>query len=148
MHSRAIQLLGVSLACSLVLAARAHAQGLTNDVKALEFGIPQSTLIISGNFLWTFSGGGGATSSVQIDKVFKAPEGFQAPAEITVYWTTRKQHDHISVQKGTNTFLFFLREEGKRGPTEYLDVTREVYPFINASPENVRVLVAKLKEKR
>jgi hypothetical protein len=65
-----------------------------------------------------------------------------------VYWTTHKQYDHVSVQKGTNAFLFFLRQEVKRAPTEYRDVTGEAYPFVLASQEDVRLLTAKLKEKR
>ena len=138
----------LTLAFSLGLAVRSAAQGLTNDADVIEFGVPRSTLIISGQFLATFSGGGGATSNVKVGKVFKAHQGFRSPTAIVVYWTTDKKHDPVLVQKSTNTFLLFLRPEVARDPTEYRDVTGEAYPFVRASLENVRLLTAKLKEKK
>lgn len=143
------------LAVSLGVAARCAAQIVTNDADVIAFGIPRSTLIISGKFLVTYSGGGGATSSVKLDKVFKAYPSFDSPErgfgprdEVTVYWTTHKPYDHVSVQMGTNVFLFFLRQEEGRGPNEFRDVTGETYPFVQASQVNGRLLTSKLKEKQ
>ena len=145
MHWQRVHLVGLALALSLGWAARGAGQGVTNDVDVIEFGLPRSTLIVSGKFLDTFSGGGGATSTVKVDRVFRTPVNFQSATELQVYWTTRKPHD-LQVQMGTNTFLFFL-QSAERGPTEYRDVTG-TYPFVPASQTNVQLLLSKLKEKK
>jgi hypothetical protein len=148
MKLRCVLLFGLTLALSTGLMQCSGAEKQTNDTDVIAFGIPRSTLIVSGEFLATFSGGFGANSHVKVDKVFKAHQGFGSPAEITVYWTTLKEHDSISLQQNTNAFLFFLRPEAGRGAGEYRDATGETYPFVRASQENVRLLTSKLEEKR
>ena len=147
MTPRRIALVSLTLAFSIGFANCSAADGRTNVTDVIEFGSPRSTLIISGEFLCTFSGGGGATSAVKVDKVFKAPKGFQTPTEVEVYWTTRKKYEHIMVQKNTNQFLFFLQEDTEC-PRGYRDVTRETYPFVRATEANVRLLNSKLTEKK
>jgi hypothetical protein len=148
MHLQPTRLLGLSLALWLGFAAHCAAQGVTNDEDVIEFGIPRSTLIVSGQFLGTFSGGGGADSSVKPVRVFKAAKAFQLPKEVVVHWTTDKKYDHQLVQSNSVVFLFFLRPEEGRSPGQYRDVTGAGYPFIRASSENVRLLLSKLKEKK
>jgi hypothetical protein len=129
------------------VAQSSGAENQTNETDVVAFGIPRSTLIISGEFRWTFAGGFGATSTVKVDRVFKAPEGFGSPAEITVYWTTLKLHEHMLLQQNTNEFLFFLRPEAGRAG-EYREVTGESYPFVLTSQASVRLLRSKLEEKK
>ena len=148
MKLRCILLFGLTLALSAGLTRSSGAEKRTNDTDVIAFGVSRSTLIVSGQFRATFSGGFGATSTVQVDKVFKAHEGFGSPREITVYWTTSKEHDSISLQQNTNAFLFFLRPEAGRNAGEYRDATGKTYPFIRASQENVRLLTSKLEEKK
>ena len=150
MHLQPAHLISLALAFWLGMAAHCAAQAITNTNGAdvIEFGVPHSTLIISGQFLATFAGGGGATSNVKPGRVFKAPKDFRLPEEVIVYWTTHKEHNNQLVQSNAVAFLFFLRPAEERGPTEYRDVTGEEYGFVRASQENVRLLTAKLKEKR
>ena len=147
MKPQGIQVLSLTLAFSLGFAVCSAAEGRTNDTDVIEFGSPRSALIISGEFLATFSGGGGATSAVKVGKVFKAPKGFQTPTEIEVYWTTRKKHEPVMVQKNTNQFLFFLQQDTE-SPGGYRDVTRETYPFVRASEANIRLLNSRLPEQK
>ena len=148
MKLRCILLFGLTLALSAGLTRSSGAEKRTNDTDVIAFGVARSTLIVSGQFRATFSGGFGATSTVQVDKVFKAHQGFSSLREITVYWTTLKEHDSISLQQNTNAFLFFLRPQAGRNAGEYRDATGKTYPFIRASQENVRLLTSKLEEKK
>ena len=147
MKPRSIQFLSLSFAFSFAVGICTATEGRTNDSDAIQFGIPRSTLIISGEFLVTFSGGGGANSTVKVDKVFKAPQKVPTPTEIHVYWTTLKK-DQPLAQMNTNTFLFFLQRVIADGPTTYRDVTGESHPFVRASEANIRLLSSKLTEKK
>lgn len=141
-------LFGLALAVSAGPTNGPSAGKRTNDKDAIDFGTSRSALIISGEFVTTFSGGFGATSQIKVRKVFKACHSFDSPREITVYWTTLKEHDSISLQQNTNTFLFFLQPEIGRLAGAYADVTGKAYPFVPASQENVRLLTLNLEENK
>ncbi len=148
MKPRYVLLTGLMLVLFTGVAQSSGAEKRTNETDVIAFGVPRSTLIISGEFRWTFSGGFGATSTVKVASVFKAPEGFGSPAEITVYWTTLKLHESMMLQQNTNAFLFFLRPEAGRGAGEYRDVTGETYPYVRATETSVRLLRSKIEEKK
>ncbi len=137
----------LALAFSLGLAICSAAEWKTNVSEVIAFGMPRSALIISGEFIATFSGGFGADSSVKVNKIFKAYQGFESSKEITVHWTTLKKEKPMA-QMNTNSFLFFLRRDVETRPNDYVDVTDEAYPFVPASEKNIRLLRSKLTEKK
>jgi hypothetical protein len=115
----------------------------TNSVAdIIQFGATNSTLIVSGRFGGTAAGGCGATSQVEIGKVFKAPRDFSTPKQISVSWFTRKYSGFGSLQL-TNSYTFFLCPHTTNSDTGYRDVT-DMRPFMEASDANIGVLKSQL----
>ena len=117
-----IQLFCLVLAVSGAVASSSASETNSIETNAIRFGVARSTLIVTGKFRETFSGGFGATSRVEVESVQKSPEGFQSPASIEVYWTTLKENKTQLVYN-TNLFLFFLRAANTNKDTGYIDVT-------------------------
>jgi hypothetical protein len=146
MRPQLIHLLGLALAVSGAVARALAAESSSNETNAILFGVTNSILIISGKFGPTFSGGGGATSTVKVDQIIKAPQGFQNPTQITVYWTTQKEDKY---QMGnTNSLLFFLSPYSTNKDVGYVDVTDKHHPFAHANDANMRFLRSQLQKQK
>ncbi len=126
------------VAAGAVTLALANGRGpASNDTDVIRYGAPRSSLIVSGKFLATFSGGGGSTSTISVQDVFKAPSGLDKPKEVAVYWYTAKHMPSQLLQQNTNVFLFFLKPHGNGG---YDDVTDTNHLFIRATDSNLKAL--------
>ena len=115
----------------------------TNSVPdTIRFGVTNSTLIVSGKFGSYVMGGGGASGTAKIVEIFKAPKGFKETNTIQVFWMSEKKPE----QRGTNTFLFFLRPARDVPFTAYEETTGLKHPFVPASGENIQLLKSRLAE--
>jgi hypothetical protein len=136
---KTIKLLFCCISLTTVVMSGLAGDSTNSIAEIIQFGATNSTLIVSGKFGGSMAGGGGATSRVDIDKVFKTPVDFQTPKHITLFWLTGKSSGFGSLQL-TNTYIFFLR------PADggYRDVT-DKQPFVEASEANIGVLKSQLK---
>lgn len=141
MKKTQIKLVVLVLAVLALAAASPNAEPSKSDTEVIRFGMSLSELILSGTFDGTAMGGGGATSTVIVNEVLKAPKRFQTPKTITVYWLSDKDP---GAARYTNSFLFFLRRSGANTETGYSDVTGNASPFVQASDNNVRFLRSQL----
>jgi hypothetical protein len=150
MKSHRIQLFALMLAVSGTVAACSAAEIGGDDKDVIRFGVPRSTVIISGRLSATSMGGGGATSTVAVGEVLKSPKGSQVPKEIPVFWLSAKDPGwrKFLARSITNSFLFFLRPASTNAQTGYRDVTGKVHPFVQATEANVHFLRSQLLEQK
>lgn len=138
-----IQLLFVALAILVSLTNSRAAEVSSNATNAILFGVARSTVIISGQFDFTLAGGGGATSGIKVDHVFKAPVGFHYTNYLALYWHDDK-HMAQRASHSTNLFLFFLQPDTTNYNTGFRDVTGTAHQFVEANEVTVRFLKSKL----
>ena len=122
------------------------AESTNRTSEVIQFGIEHSTLIVAGKFGPTVMGGGGATSGVEIEEVIKAPQNFQTPKPLVVYWLSAKS-DGVREFPMTNSYLFFLRPASTNADAGYQDVTDKAHPLIQASATNLFYVKSRVGKK-
>ncbi len=150
MKARAILPFVLAMGVYTLLAGSGTVGPAASDTEVIRFGAGRSSLIISGQIMGSRGGGGGATATVKVDEVLKAPAGFQAPKSIAVYYLSAKEpfiasRDRVSY---TNVYLFFLRPATTNAQTGYHDVTDKNHPLVRATEKNMVFLRSQLEEKK
>ncbi|MCX7006366.1 MAG: hypothetical protein NTY53_03805 [Kiritimatiellaeota bacterium] len=113
-----------------------QAETTNSNVRALADGLEKSTVVVSGINHSSAAGGGGSGGRLKVDEVFLGSNLLQGK-DISVFWLTKKEFEGGPKVYGKR-FIWFLKPHDQF--EGYGETTGTNSPFMEATPENIRLL--------